>query len=327
LNLKKTKAIEIAINLIKASDVVMENMRPGVAKRLGIDYEAAIAVRPDIIYISSSACGQTGPDREYVGYAPTFAALAGMSHITGYPDWPPSNFMGSIDLRSASTSAFAILSALYYHQKTGQGQYIDLASQEAIATFAGDIFLDYVINGRDFMRKGNKDDVMAPHNCYKCKGEDNWIAIAVAAEDEWEGLCNAMGRADLISDNRFSDASKRKANEEELDDIITSWSRDKDFYEAMEILQNSGVAATPSLSSQGLFEDPHLKERNVFRQVEHPVIGPNWVIGPPWRLAQTPATIRSHGPLLGEHTDEVFKNDLGMSSEEIDRLRQEQVIY
>jgi crotonobetainyl-CoA:carnitine CoA-transferase CaiB-like acyl-CoA transferase len=327
LNLKKTKAIEIAINLIKASDVVMENMRPGVAKRLGIDYEAAIAVRPDIIYISSSACGQTGPDREYVGYAPTFAALAGVSHITGYPDWPPSNFMGSIDLRSASTSAFAILSALYYHQKTGQGQYIDLASQEAIATFAGDIFLDYVINGRDFMRKGNKDDLMAPHNCYKCMGEDNWIAIAVAAEDEWEGLCNAMGRADLISDNRFSDASKRKANEEELDDIITSWSRDKDFYEAMEILQNSGVAATPSLSSQGLFEDPHLKERNVFRQVEHPVIGPNWVIGPPWRLTQTPATIRSHGPLLGEHTDEVFKNDLGMSSEEIDRLRQEQVIY
>jgi crotonobetainyl-CoA:carnitine CoA-transferase CaiB-like acyl-CoA transferase len=327
LNLKKTKAIEIAINLIKASDVVMENMRPGVAKRLGIDYEAAIAVRPDIIYISSSACGQTGPDREYVGYAPTFAALAGVSHITGYPDWPPSNFMGSIDLRSASTSAFAILSALYYHQKTGQGQYIDLASQEAIATFAGDIFLDYVINGRDFMRKGNKDDLMAPHNCYKCMGEDNWIAIAVAAEDEWEGLCNAMGRADLISDNSFSDASKRKANEEELDDIITSWSRDKDFYEAMEILQNSGVAATPSLSSQGLFEDPHLKERNVFRQVEHPVIGPNWVIGPPWRLAQTPATIRSHGPLLGEHTDEVFKNDLGMSSEEIDRLRQEQVIY
>ncbi len=327
LNLKKPKAVEIAKNLIKVSDVVMENMRPGVVPRLGLGYEAVKAVKPDIIYISSSACGQTGPDREYIGYAPTFAALAGLPHITGYPDWPPSNFMGSIDLRSASTSAFAILAALYYHQQTGEGQYIDLASQEAIAAFAGDIFLDYVMNQRVAVRKGNQDEVMAPHNCYRCKGGDEWISIVVATEMEWENLCRAMDRKDLIRDERFGDAINRKTNEQALDDIISGWTRNKDKYELMELLQNAGVAAAPSLSSEALFEDPHLKERNVFRQVKHPVIGGNWVIAPPWRLTETPAAIRTPGPLLGEHTDEVFQDYLGMASEEIQQLRDEEVIY
>jgi benzylsuccinate CoA-transferase BbsF subunit len=327
LNLKKPKAVEIAKNLIKVSDVVMENMRPGVVPRLGLGYDAAKAVKPDIIYLSSSACGQTGPDREYIGYAPTFAALAGMSHITGYPDWPPSNFMGSIDLRSACTSAFAILAALYYHQQTGEGQYVDLASQEAIATFAGDVFLDYVMNQAVPMRKGNKDDVMAPHNCYRCKGDDKWISIVAATEEEWASLCRAMARSELVRDERFADLAKRKANEEELDAIITDWTRDKDDYEVMELLQNAGVAATPSLSSEALFADPHLKARKVFRQVEHPVIGKNWVIAPPWRLTETPASFRTHGPLLGEHTDEIFQKHLGMSREEIQKLIEDRVIY
>lgn len=327
LNLKKPKAVEIAKNLIKVSDVVMENMRPGVVPRLGLGYDAAKAVKPDIIYLSSSACGQTGPDREYIGYAPTFAALAGMSHITGYPDWPPSNFMGSIDLRSACTSAFAILAALYYHQQTGEGQYIDLASQEAIATFAGDVFLDYVMNQAVPMRKGNRDDVMAPHNCYRCKGDDKWISIVVATEEEWASLCSVMARSELLRDERFGDSAKRKANEEELDAIITDWTRDKDDYEVMELLQNAGVAATPSLSSEALFADPHLKAREVFRQVEHPVIGKNWVIAPPWRLTETPASFRTHGPLLGEHTDEIFHKHLGMSREEIQKLIEDRVIY
>ena len=327
LNLKKPEAVEIAKRLIEISDVVMENMRPGVVPRLGLGYDAAKEVKPDIIYISSSACGQTGPDREYIGYAPTFAALAGLPHVTGYPDWPPSNFLGSIDLRSACTSAFAILAALYYHQQTGEGQYIDLASQEAIATYAGDIFLDYVMNQRVPTRQGNQNDVMAPHNCYRCKGEDKWISIAVATQLEWVSLCNAMGKSDLIDDPRFVDMSHRKINEETLDGIIAEWTKNLDAYEAMTLLQNAGVAATPSLSSEDLFTDSHLKERSIFRQVDHPVIGKSWVIAPPWQLTETPATINSCGPLLGEHTDEIFHDHLGMSPEQIGKLKEDQVIY
>ncbi len=327
LNLKKPKAVEIAKNLAGVSDAVMENMRPGVMSRLGLGYEALRRVKPDIIYLSSSACGQQGPQREYVGYAPTFAALGGVSFVTGYEDWPPSNFMGAIDLRSATTAASAIVAALIQHQRTGKGQYIDMASQESIAVLVGDLLLDYVMNNRAPTRKGNKDYKMAPHNCYRCKGDDSWISIAVTTDQEWENLCQAMGRPELARDERFSGVQERLNNEEELDRLMGDWTEDRDAYEVMENLQKAGIAAAPSLSSEGLFKDPHLRQRGVFRQVEHPVIGKDWVIEPPWRLSDTPAGIRRHAPLLGEHNEHIFGQLLGMSLEEIGELEKEEVIY
>jgi len=327
LNLKAPKAIEVAKKLAGVSDVVMENMRPGVMPRLGLGYEALKEMRPDLIYLSSSACGQNGPEREYVGYAPTFAALGGVSYITGYDDWPPSNFMGAIDLRSATTAAASILAALVQRQRTGKGQYVDMASQESISVLIGDVILDYVMNGRVQTRRGNRGYRIAPHNCYRCKGEDKWISIAVATDEEWEGLCRAMDRADLVEDDRFSIIENRYKNQEELDGIISEWTRDKDNYELMARLQQAGVAAAPTLRSKYLFEDPHVQDRGVFLQVEHPKVGNDWVIAPPWRLSETPAGIHRHGPLLGEHNDDVFGELLGMSTKEIRRLEEEKVLY
>ncbi|MBW2622416.1 MAG: CoA transferase [Deltaproteobacteria bacterium] len=327
LNLSKPGAIEIAKRLVEDCDVVVENMRPGVVPRLGLGYEVLREVRPDLVYLSSSACGQTGPEREYVGYAPTFAALGGLSFITGYEDWPPSNFMGSIDLRSAATSAFAIVTALLYRQRTGEGQYIDLTSQESIAVLCGDVFLDYIMNNRIPMRKANTDESMAPHNCYPCRGEDKWVSISVAADEEWRSMCQVMEMPELADDERFAQFKKRWDNQEELDRIIGAWTSDKDYYEVTEMLQAAQVAAAPSFSSEGLFKDQHLKDRELFQQVDHPVIGKDWVTSPPWRLSETPAEIRRHAPLLGEHNDLVLRQMLGMSPEEIEKLEQEQVIY
>jgi crotonobetainyl-CoA:carnitine CoA-transferase CaiB-like acyl-CoA transferase len=327
LNLSKPRAVEIAKLLVGHSDVVMENMRPGVIPRLGLGYEVLAQVKPELIYISSSSCGQTGPQREYVGYAPTFAALGGLSHITGYEDWPPSNFMGSMDLRSATTSAFAILTALIYRQKTGQGQYIDLASQETIAVLAGDVLLNYFMNGRVTGRQGNKDEWMAPHNCYRCRGEDNWVSIAVADDGEWQALCRVMGRPELTADQRFDTPAARLKNREDLDALISQWTKDQDYYAVTEILQKAGVAAAPSLSSEGLFYDPHLRSRGVYFQLDHPFIGKDWVITPPWRFSETAARISRHSPLLGEHNEEIFGRMLGLSAEEIKALEEEEVIY
>ncbi len=327
LNLSKPKGVEIAKKLVRVSDAVMENMRPGVMPRLGLGYEVLREVKQDIIYLSSSACGQTGPEREYVGYAPTFAALGGASFVTGYEDWPPSNFMGAIDLRSATTSAFAMVAALCHRQRTGEGQYVDLSSQETIAVLVGDTLLDYIMNQRVPMRMGNRDDIMAPHNCYRCRGYDNWISIAVTTDQEWQALCGTMERPELAQDERFSDAYKRWNNQDELDRIIGEWTKGQDYYDVMEKLQKVGVAAAPSLSSEGLFKDPHLKERDVFMQVEHPVIGKDWVIAPPWKLSATPAGIKRHAPLLGEHNDFIFHGLLGISRKEIKELEEEQVIY
>ena len=202
-----------------------------------------------------------------------------------------------------------------------------MASQESIAVFIGDLLLDHVMNNRVPTRRGNKDHNMAPHNCYRCRGEDSWISIAVATDKEWESLCETMGRPELIQDERFRGVQERLDNDEELDRIVGHWTKDKDAYVVMEKLQKTEIAAAPSLSSEGLFKDPHLRQRAVFRQVEHPVIGKDWVIAPPWKLSATPAAIDRHAPLLGEHNDFVFRQLLGFSRKEIEELEAEQVIY
>ena len=327
LNLTQPRAVEIAKRLVGKSDVVVENMRPGVIGRLGLDYPALREVKPDIIYLSSSSCGQTGPHREHVGYAPNFASAAGLSYVTGYPDWPPSILSGAIDLRSATAAAFSILAALLCRQRTGEGQYIDLASQETSVMLNSSALMDYLMNGRVQTRKGNRDDRMAPHNCYRCRGEDHWISIAVANDEEWRALCGAMGRPELAEDERFSRAELRWKHQDELDPIIGDWTRDRDDRELMHQLQRAGVAATPSLSNKALFQDPHLEERGTFRQVDHPFLGKDWVLSPPFRLSETPARIRRHAPLLGEHNHPIFERLLGMSPGEIEKLKEEQVIY
>lgn len=327
LNLTRAKAVEIAKRLVEKSDVVVENMRPGVIERLGLGYAALREVRPDLVYLSSSACGQTGPDRERVGYAPNFAAGAGLSFVTGYPDWPPSVLSGAIDLRSATTAAFAIVAALLCRRRTGAGQYIDLSSQEAIAMLNADALMDALMNQRVQTRKANRHDTMAPHNCYRCRGEDEWISIAVGDDGEWRALCAVIGRPELGRDERFSAAEARRRHEGEVDAIVGAWTVGRSSDEAMRALQAAGVAATPSHSNQALFQDPHLRERGVFLQVQHPELGADWVIAPPWRLSETPAAVRSCSPLLGEHTHSVFGGLLGMSGEEIRALEEEQVVY
>ncbi|MBU1543251.1 MAG: CoA transferase [Proteobacteria bacterium] len=262
-----------------------------------------------------------------MGYAPTFAAMAGLPHITGYEDSPPSNFMGSIDLRSATMSAFAILTALIHHQNTGEGQYIDLSSQEVIAALCGDVFLDYIFNNQSPERSGNKDKFMAPHNCYRCSGYDNWISIVVGNNAEWQGLCDAMEKPELAEDKRFSCAENRLRHLDELDRIISDWTCDQDYYIVMEKLQNKGVAAAPSMSGEALFKDPHLKARGVYQQVEHPVIGKDWIIAPPWRLSETPAQIKRCSPLLGEHNEEILCGLLKMNPDEVRRLTKEKIVY
>ena len=329
LNLTRPEAVEIAKRLAKKTDVVVENMRPGVIGRLGLDYPVLQEVKRDIIYLSSSSCGQTGPHRKHVGYAPNFASAAGLSAVTGYPDWTPSILSGAIDLRSATAAAFAILAALLCRERTGEGQYIDLASQETIVMLNASPMMDYLMNQRVQTRKGNRDEIdrMAPHNCYRCRGEDHWISIAVANDREWRALCGAMGKPELAEDERFAAAEQRSLNQEELDRIIGDWTRSRDDYELMRELQRAGVAAAPSLSNEALFKDPHLEERGTFVQVDHPHLEKDWVLSPPWRLSETPASIRRHAPSLGEHSQPIFEQLLGMSPVEIEKLMEEKVIY
>lgn len=327
LDLSLPKGCELARKIVSISDIVLENMRPGVMDKLGLGYKDLVKVKPDIIMISSSGFGGAGPIREYTGFAPCFAAYSGLSHLTGYADGEPNNLTGSSDMRSATAAAFAMLAALTYRQRTGQGQHIDLSSSEAISVLIGDALMDYTMNKRAASRNGNHDDVMAPHNCYRCKGEDKWISIAVGTETEWRTLCKVMGNPEWTREEAFSDAYLRVKNQERLDRLMEKWTINHTHYELMELLQSAGVAAMPSFSAEEIFNDPHLKVREAIVEVEHPVIGKTALFQPPWKFSETPARIKKASPLLGEHNEYVFSHLLGMPKEEVARLIEEKVMY
>lgn len=327
LDLTKPQAVEIAKRLAAISDVVAENFRPGVMDKMGLGYETLRQIKPDIIMLSSSAMGAVGPERNYTGFAPTFAVLGGAAHLTGYPDKRPVPLMGSSDLRSAATSAFAILIALYHRARTGRGQHIDLSSTETIAVNIGDAIIDYIMNQRIAVRQGNRDDIMSPHNCYPCKGEDQWVSIAIATEDEWLSFCDAINQPDLANDERFCDAYRRWLNQEELDRLVGQWTINYTPNEVMERLQEAGVAAVPSFLGTELRDDPHLRERGLLVEMRHPKIGRRMVVSPPWKFSATPARVSGCSPTFGEHNRYVFCELLGMPEDEVERLEQEKVLY
>jgi len=326
LNLSQPKAVEIAKRVAQISDVVTQNMRPGVMDRLGLGYDDLKAVKPDIIMLSSSAVGATGPERTYAGYAPTFAAMGGHAYITGHADGPPMPLSGAVDLRVGTTSAFAILAALYFRARTGKGQHIDLSSTEAVSALIGHTFMDYSMNGRVQTRAGNRDHTMAPHNSYPCLGENKWVTIAVAREDEWDALRRVAGDSRL-EDERFADSVSRWQNQEDLDQIIGEWTSSRTQEEVTLALQNVGVAAMPVLDGPALVQDAHLRARGVLQPLNHPAVGEKLTVSPPWRFSRTPAEIRRPGPLLGEHNQYVLSELLGMSSDEIEKLVAEEVLY
>jgi benzylsuccinate CoA-transferase BbsF subunit len=323
LDLRKEKAREIARRLVARSDVVTQNMRPGVLDRLGLGYESLSAVKPDIIMLSSSAVGATGPERAYTGYAPTFACLSGIVDLTGYPDQPPSALSGSVDLRVGTTAAFAVLAALRHRQRTGEGQHIDLSSTEVMSAMMGDAFLEYSMCARIPERSGNRDSVMAPHNCYRCKGEDQWLTIAVNTDAEWRALREVIADP-ALEDEAFSSSKQRWQNQEQLDEIITRWTREREPREAMETLQRAGVAAMVLHTGISITKDPHIRERGVFETVVHPKIGEKCVVRPPWRLEGV--RVRRAAPMVGEHTHQVLGGILGMTGEEIGALEEEGVL-
>jgi len=327
LNLRKERAIELAKELVAKSDIVMDNFRPGVMDRLGLGYATLKEINPDIIVLSSSARGASGPEKLYSGFAPQQSAVGGIGHLIGYSDDTPTVLHGVPDLESAAITTFAILTALYYRSQTGKGQFIDLAQAELLTCLIGEAILDYDMNGRVRSRNGNYNGNAAPHNCYRCKGEDKWVSIAVTNEEEWQTFCKTIGSAGLSQDKRFNNADNRYQNREQLDKLIGEWTSKYTHYEVTKILQKAGIAAMPCFSAEELYKDPHLKERGLYVEMEHAETGKEVLLGPPWKLSETPAKVTSAAPLLGQHNQYVFGEILGMSDEEIEMLMREEVIY
>lgn len=328
LNLQKPGGTAIAKKLISKCDVVVDNFATGVMERLGLDYESLCAIKPDIIAASISGFGHTGPRRNYMGYGPAIVAMSGLSSLTGYTGGPPQEVGISYgDPNGGLHAAAAICAAIASRKLTGLGQFIDLSLLEAMSALTCEGWMEYAMNGVEPPRVGNRDPLMAPHDCFRCAGEDEWVTVACGNDAEWRQLCGAIGKPELAEDPRFSDAARRKANEDQLGELLNAWTSVRTKWEVTEKLQQAGVAAFPSMNSRDLAEDKHLNERGFFARLEHPEVGIRTHAGVQWRLTNGSNGVRAPAPLLGQHTMWVMSDLLGYSVEEIDRLKREQVLY
>src|ERR687892_1041223 len=238
LNLKAPKATEVAKKIVAWADVVIENFSPGTMKRLGLDYEVLKEVKPDLIMLSSSNLGQSGPHAHHAGFGSQLSSLAGFTHLTGYPGGPPQILYGPyIDYIAVAYGAVAILAALDYRRRTGKGNHIDAAQYETGLQYLAPILLDYKVNGTVASRNGNRDPFASPHGAYPCKGDDSWCVLSVHSEPEWKALSSIMGDPGLLSDKRFSSHEARKANEDDLDQRIGAWTIQFKAVEVMQKLQ------------------------------------------------------------------------------------------
>ncbi len=328
LNLKEPRAVELALELVAVSELALENFRPGVMQRLGLSYEAMKEVRPDIILVSLSSNGQTGPESNYAGYAPMFAALGGLGHLTGYADGPPVELRHAMDHTGGMLAAFAAVAALSARQRTGLGQHVDVSVRDLATSFIGPELLEVAMNSREPHRQGNRDPSAAPQGVYRCSGEDEWISISVASETEWQGFVAAIGSPAWAVGDEFGDAFRRWRRHDELDVYIEEWTVQHTATEATSILQAHGVAAHTSLAPDAMMRDPHLQAREAFPVVSNGNTGEQQrAVTPPWRFSETPARIDGWTPDLGQHNTEVFSGILGLTPGEVSRLEESRVIW
>jgi benzylsuccinate CoA-transferase BbsF subunit len=321
LDLKHPRGLEVARRLVSKSDVVAENFAAGVMERMGLGYDEVRRLRSDIIMVSLSGYGRSGPEKEFVSYGPATVPLSGFSAVTGYAGGPPMHVGISYgDPTAGLHGAVAVLAALCHRSRTGEGQFIDVSLWEAAATLLPEALLEFTMNGRETPRRGNRHPEIAPHGVFRSAGDDRWISIAVRSDEEWQALCRVIGEPALGADPRFATLENRKQNEDALEARVTDWTTAISAEEATRLLQAAGVAAFPSMTNRDLAEDAHLNERGFFVDLPHSEVGPRHHAGMPWKFSDTPCTVERSAPCLGEHNREVLESVLGYSASEIEEL-------
>ena len=327
LELTKDEGRRVFELLVSISDVVIENFRQGSLKRLGYTYEELRKHRPDLIYVSMPAFGNTGPWKGYLGYGIGQEQLSGMAHMTGYRgEGPMKSGINHGDPITGSHAAGVLMAALRHRRRTGKGMYIDVSQQESSVALMGPEVLAYQMTGQEPERRGNRSGWYAPANSYRCAGEDRWVTIAATNQDQWRSLAQAMDADGLADDPRFDTNEARRENHDDLDRIISEWTIGLEAYDLTRKLQRLGVPAGPVLRGPDLLQDAHYKDRGTFVTVDHPQVGPKQYPGIPWKMSATPGVVRWPSPTLGQHNREVYGELLGLNGLEIDQLDQTGVI-
>jgi crotonobetainyl-CoA:carnitine CoA-transferase CaiB-like acyl-CoA transferase len=329
MDLARPEGVDVLKRLVQMSDVFFESNAPATMEKLGLTYDDLKEVKPDLVYLSMPGLGSSGPHKYCSLFGAQLQALAGHTWLTRYPDLDyttTQSLLFHCDASSGANAAFAILCALHYRNRTGKGQFIDLAQIETVIPHLGEAFMDYTMNGRVQEPLGNRHPYMAPHGVYRCYGQDGWIALSVSSDKEWQGFCRALGNPAWAADERFSTAVRRLENQDEMDRYVEEWTCRHDNYEAMYILQSEGVAAGPIINHRDAYHDAQLLSRGFFEVVHHREAGTHLYPGMLSKMSKTQLSIRKPAPCLGEHNEYVFKEVMGMSDDEIGDLEKELII-
>ncbi len=329
LDMKNPRSLDLIKRLIAQSDVVSNNFTPGVMEKFGLSYEEVKAIKPDIIYLAMSMQGTQGPERDYLGYGASMVALTGLQYLTGLPDrvaaGPGTNYPDHVP--NPSHAAFALLAALRHRNRTGKGQFIDLAQIEPTIALLGPTILDLTVNGRKHTRTGNAHPYAAPHGVYPGAGHDRWLSIAVMNDAQWVALRDGMNLPEWAQDDRWLDSVYRHDHKDELDRLLANETRGWVVEALMAVLQAQGVPAGVVQNTEDVVtRDPQLRAREHWVRLEHPEMGETIYNAPPFRFSEVSTRLTRPAPLLGQHTREVCTGLLGLSEREIDDLIEQGVL-
>jgi crotonobetainyl-CoA:carnitine CoA-transferase CaiB-like acyl-CoA transferase len=326
LRLDEPEGRQLLLDLTNVSDVVIENFRPRVMRNFDLTYEDLKTVKPDIIMCSMPGFGSEGEYAEYPAFGPSVETMTGISSLMGYPGGPPMvSGIAYPDPLAAMNGAGALMSALLHRQRTGQGQFIDLALSEGPVCQIGEHIVAFSRSGTQPLRIGNTHPNHAPYGVYPCSDDDQWIAICVTSDDQWAILQKLMGNSDG-DDSRFASSASRVSHRAELDELVGQWSVKHDSRELTVTLQSLSIAAGAAVNNWQMLEDPHMNQRGFMMDIDEPDLGVKRYPGQAIRLSSTPATKQNPSPQLGEHTRQLLHNLLSMSNTEIDRHAEHGII-
>jgi crotonobetainyl-CoA:carnitine CoA-transferase CaiB-like acyl-CoA transferase len=320
LDMSYPEAREVVLKLTEKSDVVIENFSPRVMANWGLDYERLKVVKSNLIMVSLSAMGRTGPWKDFVGFGPTIQALSGFTYLSSFDkDSPLGVGYSYADMIAGLYAALAILSALEYRDRTGHGQYIDISEYESMVTLMEPALMDVSMNKKEVLPQGNCPDyiVATPHGCYKCLGADRWCVIAVFGEGEWKALCRVMGDPSWTKEEKFSTILKRKENSKELDGLIEQWTAQRTPEEIVRGLQEAGVSAGVVQNAEDLARDPQLMAGDFFIHLEHPILGCATSDRSPIRFEEDSKVGWKAAPIFGEDNRYVYLELLGLKEDDL----------
>ena len=323
LDLTTKAGADVARRLVTMSDIAIENFGTGVMAKFGLDYEKLRALKPDLVMMSGTPLGQTGPCSNAIGYGPNSLAFSGISHLTGYPGGEPCGIGGTWpDFVVGVVMVMGVLGALHYRDRTGEGQYIDMSIAEMVTGMLPEAMMDFFLNGREHHPIGNRDPDLAPHGAFPAAGDDQWVAIVTVSDAEFVSLCEALGAPALAADARFQTMAARLENvdalERELGELTRKFERDA----LVAALRARGIAAGPMYNTAEIMEDPAMVESGMNIELDHKEVGKRIIPVLPVSFSGFKPNYYG-GPAIGEHTDEVLSSVLGYSAEEIARLRAE----